>query len=250
MEIKCTQCGGDVTVREGDKFLKCPFCGSALFIDRRRVVYHHILTPTVTADQARAALKRWMAGNQTVKGLEREAAGASLRFTFFPVWLFKVRQGGGESVQLLPAAATPIAEYRRLTLPAGDLQFFRPELVAGQEVKAVEVMYDAAQAWLAQTGVKPEDVAESSLVHVPVYEVRYDYKGKPFQGLVDAASGKVIAEVFPRKAEVPYVLATAVTFLVFLLAGTAAPTAGARLALYLILSVPLFFLALLTSSKA
>jgi predicted RNA-binding Zn-ribbon protein involved in translation (DUF1610 family) len=72
--LTCAQCGGELHPDEGQIFLTCPFCSSTVYIDKRRVVFHWYLAPTLDEAKARGALSRWMAGNQTVKDLDRKAA--------------------------------------------------------------------------------------------------------------------------------------------------------------------------------
>ena len=69
MQIKCTQCGADVTVQQDETFIECPFCASALFLDKRKVVFHYLLNSNFKPNEAEGNLKRWMAGNHTVKDL-------------------------------------------------------------------------------------------------------------------------------------------------------------------------------------
>lgn len=60
------------------------------------------------------------------------------------------------------------------------------------------------------------DYSEASLVHIPLYFFKYDYAGSTYTALVDAASGTVLASLFPAKRETPYVLVGMVTALVYL----------------------------------
>jgi hypothetical protein len=55
-----------------------------------------------------------------------------------------------------------------------------------------------------------------ALVHVPVFLYKYEFRGQFFTALVDAASGTVMANIFPAKAEAPYLLVGAVTAIVYL----------------------------------
>ena len=71
--LNCTQCGGELHPDEGQLFLVCPFCSSAVYLDKSRVVFHWYLAPTIDEGKAAAALRRWMAGNQTVKDLDEKA---------------------------------------------------------------------------------------------------------------------------------------------------------------------------------
>ena len=52
-EVRCAQCGGVLHPDEGQIFLTCPYCGSAVFLDKSKVVFHWSLTCTVTPRSGR-----------------------------------------------------------------------------------------------------------------------------------------------------------------------------------------------------
>ena len=49
-----------------------------------------------------------------------------------------------------------------------------------------------------------EEIAESAIVHIPIYTFKYNFQGRTYTALVEAATGRVLANIFPEKAEVPY----------------------------------------------
>ena len=51
--LTCAQCGGELHPDEGQIFLTCPFCSSTVYIDKRRVVFHWYLAPTLDEAKAR-----------------------------------------------------------------------------------------------------------------------------------------------------------------------------------------------------
>ncbi len=211
--LTCTQCGGELHPEEGQQFLTCPFCSATVFVDRTRVVFHHALHPTLDAQQAAAALHRWMSGAQTVKNLDTKAQVTGSTFEYFPLWLFKTRTPAGEKLELQPAAATSITELTKMTVPAGDLSPYDPALDA--QATAPTVPLEAAREWLNR--VQPgAEVLETSLVHVPIYVFKYIYKNQTYTAVVEAATGTVLANIFPAKAEAPFVLVALVTAGVYL----------------------------------
>ncbi|MBL8056744.1 MAG: DUF1610 domain-containing protein [Anaerolineales bacterium] len=214
-QLRCTQCGAELHPDEGQRFVTCPNCGSAVYVDKTRVVFHWALAPTVNADKARALLAQWMAGNQTVKDLDQKAQIVSQTFEYFPLWYFKRRGAGDrEILDLEPAAATSVTELKHLQLPAGDLQKYDPTLDA--QAVPPTVPLDAALRWVAQRGVPAVEITETALVHIPVYTLKYAYLNQTYTALVEAATGRTLANIFPAKAEAPYVLAGCVTGGVFL----------------------------------
>jgi hypothetical protein len=213
--ISCTQCGGELHPDEGQIFLTCLYCNSAVYLDKSRVVFHWYLAPTLDENKARTALARWMAGNETVKDLDKKANITGYSFEYFPIWYFKHRDSNGrEQILLEPAAATSVSEIRKIKLPAGDLRKYDDQLEAQAHPPTVPL--EAAREWLAGRGVQETGIVEQSLVHLPLYTFKYTYKGNPFTATVEAGTGSVFANIFPAKAEAPYLLAGGLTALVFL----------------------------------
>ena len=116
--------------------------------------------------------------------------------------------------------------------------------------------------WLAGRGVASQQVTEAALVHLPVYIYKYDFGGKSYTAMVEGASGKVFANIYPAKAEAPYFLVAAFALLGFLVISTI-PLIGyalgegvglavglvVMLVLAAIFAVPVFALAAYISSK-
>ena len=235
--LTCTQCGGELHPDEGQVFLTCPYCSATVYLDKSRVVFHWYVAPTLNEQQALGALNRWMSGSQTVKDLDKKAQVTGQEFQFFPLWYFKAQSPKGEQIYLRPAAATAITELSRLPLPAGDLRRYEASMDAQSVTPSVPL--NMALEWLGHSqtvgqGQPPLPassagpstvtaprlagpvVQEMALVHVPVYLFKYQYRGQSYTALVDAASGTVLANLFPAKAEAPYLLVGMVTALIYL----------------------------------
>lgn len=212
--FNCTQCGGDLHPDEGQSFITCPYCNTTVYLDKARAVFHWRLAPTLNDQAATASLARWMAGNDTVKDLDKKSRILGQTFQYFPVWYFKIKNGGKEQILLEPAAATSITELRNLNLPAGDLQKYDDSLIA-QSIEP-SVPLNAALTWLAQKQVDTQQVTESALVHIPIYTFKYAFKNQAFTAVVEAATGRTLANIFPAKAEAPYILVGVLTAIVFL----------------------------------
>lgn len=208
---------------EGQVFLTCPYCSATVYLDKSRVVFHWYVAPTLDETKARGALFSWMSGNQTVKDLDKKSRVTGVTFTYFPLWYVRWEAGGREEVGLQPAAATSVTELTRLKLPAGDLRKYSSALDAQAEAPSVPL--DTALSWFGQKKAIGQ-VREMALVHVPTFTYKYQYAGKIYTAVVDAASGTVMANIFPAKAEVPYQLVGGVTALVYLCLATL-PVGGA-----------------------
>lgn len=212
-QLRCTQCGAELHPDEGQLFVTCASCNSTVYLDKSRVVFHYALAPTVDEGKARSLLAQWMAGNDTVKNLDKKSQVIAQTFEYFPLWYFKRRLQGKEEIVLEPAAATSVSELRRLSLPAGDLQRYDPSL--DTQAHAPTVPLQTALGWLQGRGLGAADLAETALVHVPLYTFKYVFNNKTYTALVEAATGKVFANVFPPKAEAPYRLAGCASALAF-----------------------------------
>ncbi len=202
--INCRQCAAPLAVEQGQPFVTCRFCGATNFVDKSRAVFHYLVKLTLREDEARAALNRWMAGNATVKDLDRKAKVDSLAFQYYPMWLVRTTVQQNERVFLKPAAALSVSELGQLNIPPSDLVPFDAH-VDGVIVSPT-VPFETMRQWLIDDQhIAPENITEAALVHVPVYVCKYAYNNRRFTALVDAASSRVFANIYPAKWEVPYV---------------------------------------------
>jgi predicted RNA-binding Zn-ribbon protein involved in translation (DUF1610 family) len=218
--FQCTQCGGELHPDEGQHFLTCPFCNSTVYLDKSRVVFHWYVAPTLDAAKAGGALARWMAGNHTVKDLDKKAKIGAAQFAYFPLWYFKSKDSKGkETIILKPAAATSVTEITHMHLPPGDLRKYEDRLDADAHQPTVPL--DAALDWIADhRKLASSELAESALVHVPIYTFKYDYHGRSYTALVEGSGGGVMANIFPEKADAPYQIVAALAALAFLCLAT------------------------------
>ena len=213
-KLNCTQCGGELHPDEGQIFVTCPYCSATVYLDKTQVVFHWSVAPTLSAEQAAAALARWMSGSQTVKDLDQKSRVTGQSFTYFPLWYFQVRQASGQEVVLLqPGAATSVTELKNLQLPAGDLQPYNPALEAQSSEPTVPL--PAARDWALQNRADTA-VQTAALVHVPIYIFKYVFQNQTYTAVVEAATGRVLANLFPSKPEAPYLLAAGLTAGVYL----------------------------------
>lgn len=216
-KIKCPQCGAENDVPIDEKFLECAYCGSAIYVDKRKVVTHLVVACNFKKQDAEGNLRRWMAGNFHVKDLDKLAQISQVNFYYFPMWYFKSKDESSEKIYLEPATSTSISEIKKINIPAGSLKVYKEKEFNVSEFIVPDVMYDAAQSWLKQSGVNLDTIAESDLVHIPFYQFYYNFKGQQYTALVEASSGKVYANVWPAKSEAPFRVMFGVGIFVFLL---------------------------------
>ena len=212
--INCRQCAAPLTVEQGQPFVTCRFCGATNFVDKTRAVFHYLVRPTVREDGARAALNRWMAGNATVKDLDRKATVDSVSFQYFPMWLVRAVVQRDERVLLKPAAALSVSELGHLNIPPSDLVPFDAHVDG--TIVSPSVPFETMQQWLIDDQhIAPENIREAALVHLPVYVCKYAFNQRRYTAIVDAATSKVFANIYPAKWEVPYVSIGVAAFVAF-----------------------------------
>ncbi len=233
--LVCPQCGGENPLPSGETILRCAFCGVSLFVDRSRVVSHYLLPRRLDRGQAGEALRRWMAGNQTVKDLDRLATVGAIEPLLFPMWLFRGRAADGETARVEPAAATPVHALADLKIPAGKLVAYGAG-EADVEATPPSVPLATARGWLGAGG--PE-LVEQALVHVPLWRCGYRYQDRDYLAYVDGATGEVVAAVFPAKAEAPYRAVAAIGVVLFVIEGLAVRNLLLKLVLYALTALPL-----------
>ncbi len=213
--FSCTQCGGELHPDQGQLFETCPFCDSTVYLDKAQVVFHWYLAPTLDETKARTALARWMSGNDTVKDLDKKAKLVGKTFAYFPLWYFKRQRQGKERVYLQPAAATSVSELKHLNIPAGDLRNYDDSLDTDAIMPTVPL--ETARKWLARQGQKAGAPAETAVVHVPIYTYKYAFGGHTYTAVVEAATGRTLANIYPEKSEAPYLAVGGITIGGFLL---------------------------------
>lgn len=245
--LACPQCGGENALLSGERLLACAFCGAALYVDRSGLVSHYRLPRLLDRERAAEALRRWMAGNETVKDLDRKAAVEELVPVSFPMWFFRMRLESGEDVAVEPAAPTPVPQLADLDVPAGKLEPYAPEGGDVEEV-AAGVPLATARGWVPRLRGEIEP-SETALVHVPLWRCRYRFRDQPYLAYVDGSTGAVLASVFPAKSESPYYLVAGLGLLLFLAEGFLFPNLLLKAAAYVATAVPLALVAWLVARK-
>ena len=221
-------------------FLNCGYCSSALYLDKSRVVFHFVVSPTIASEEALGKLRRWMAGNETVKDLDRLATVQNQELQYFPMWRFVVRDTAGEKEFSEPASSSSIADLRRLPLSGGNLKFFSSTEFQGMPLKEPDVLLESALQWLkTEKGPGQDQIKETNLIHVPFYKFKYQFAGSEYHAVVDGTSGRVLATVFPAKAELPFLGVAILSGLILFAVGVIAPNVFWRLLFFLIAVVPL-----------
>ena len=217
LPLHCTQCGAELEIHEGEIFGSCAHCTSALYLDPSRMVFHYHLARTLEAQSAKDTLKRWMSSVKTAKDLDRLAEIEQPELRHFPIWRFRVVDDKGEQVHAVPAVAETLPFLREVAIPPGELRFFRERDLLPLLVQPT-VSHETAlkQLWSAEPPAPA--MHEVALVHVPLYFFQYQHRNETYHAAVDAASGEVLAGVYPPRQDLAYRILGMATFIVFFLA--------------------------------
>jgi hypothetical protein len=246
VEVRCTQCGAAVPVAPDVRLLSCPFCGTALAVAAEGAVFHEGMVPTVGEQEAVSHLKRFLAGDQTVAHLDREARIGKPTLEYFPFWGFRLRSADRERTVLMPAAPSSLQGLQGLMLPAGETRQMTEEAVGSVPVIEPDVPLETAEQWLRQREPSAA-VSQRILYHLPLYTLHYSWKNRSYRAGVDAVSGRVFPSDFPAKSEAPYLLVAGLSLMVFGLEGLVIGNLLLKVAVFAVSAVPLMGLAWLTT---
>jgi hypothetical protein len=213
-DVKCTKCGAPIKFDTGDKFARCEYCGTQIYIDRSGVVFFYIMPFFIDQANARGIFKRWTAGSTMAKDLEARAQVTDVKQHYFPVYLFKRDVGGKEKVAVQPARSTTLPGLHSLKVPAGDIKIFDKDYQAGDiELLKPDIDMSAYLPNLEGTA------KEQSLVYFPIWTMRYQYNGQSYDTVIDGSSGEVFAADFPARHAAPYFIIAALALIVFFIEG-------------------------------
>ncbi len=244
----CAQCGGALDLPVGARFAECPFCASSVFFDRGAAVLHFVAEPTLDEPTARARLFAWMAGNQTVKGLEVQAAVGACEVTYFPLWRFVSGEKGGERQWCEPARASAALGIGDVPV-GGALRHVSAADRARLPLADPEVRLESALAWLSGRGIARETLRETSLVHLPLFEFPYTWGGRSWRAAVDGVSGRILVGAYPAKSDAPYLAVAILSVLGFFVLGMLAPNIFLRFLLFAAACLPAGAVALAVARK-
>jgi len=248
MSVSCTQCGATIEPRADERLIECPFCSTALVLDGSATLFHEMMLPTITAEQAAAHLRRFLGGRDTVADLDRKARFEPSHLEYFPFWAFTVVQGGREQVVLQPAAPSSLQGLQGLEVPAGTTRPASRDTAAAPMIEP-EVPAETAREWLDARFGEGMSVRKTVLYHLPIFRTPYSWQGRTYQAAVDAISGKVFPADYPAKAETPYVMVAALALAVFGIEGLVIGNLVLKAVVYLVSAVPILGIAWLTSRK-
>jgi hypothetical protein len=101
----CPECGGSIRINEGDRSVRCGYCGSALYVGSPRGVQSFILPPKITSAKARLAAIRYIAEKTNNRVRAGQTSLAEMKLIHVPFWRLRGRLMGwvsGERTERVP----------------------------------------------------------------------------------------------------------------------------------------------------
>jgi hypothetical protein len=214
MQVKCNLCGGGNTVHPGQKMLFCSFCGSALSIEKKKGPEHLILPHKRNDKHAGEALRSWLLSKN-----RPQPKNIKLEFSYLPFLMIEDDKGK-TSTALAPGI--PFIAGNLPYPPAGNYRFFDETLAGDEKV----VPFKRIEEGILR------------ILHLPVYEARYDAGGGHWAASIIGESWQMLSDAIPkeRSADLDFknVLIAACLFVVYLLIGKMAPSTLSRFVLIFI----------------
>ncbi len=188
MEIKCTQCGAGIEIKEDSGFITCPYCDSRLYVETDQTVEHLYIKPRLQAEQLKGALGRELFKKELTQPVEVVSA----KLIFIPFWLVRLDNG----FLRVPASQLEFSEMKKFKIPVGKLAPYEPELERDYEVRLPEIDLNEL---LSMPQIKRflDRIKKISLIHIPFWEISYKYEENIYQALIDAGSSQLFAEELP-----------------------------------------------------
>jgi hypothetical protein len=214
-EFRCNKCGAQVTFEAGDRFVKCSYCGTQLFIDKSGAGFFYIMPFMVDRANSQGIFRRWAAGARMAKDLDKLANIVEHKQAYFPVYMFRRDVSGKEVVRVEPAKSTTLPGLHSLKVPAGDLKVFDQSYQVASGVEMINPDIDMG-AYLKDMEGKP---LEQALVYFPIWAVQYEFNGKKYATVIDGSSGEVHPGDFPTRSSAPYFMIAAGAFVIYFIEG-------------------------------
>ena len=198
----------------GDRFVKCSYCSSQIFIDRSGAGFYYALPFSVQENDAVGIFRRWAGGSTRAKDLDKLAQISSLKKQYFPVYLFKRDVNGMEQVYVEPAASTTLPGLHNLKVPGGDLKVFDDKFSTnGAELVKIDI------EMASYLGNLPGTAKEQALVYFPIWRLDYVFEQRNYVVVISASSGEVFSGEFPPRSSGAYIAVAGLGFVAFLAEG-------------------------------
>lgn len=249
----CPTCSGVVPVVEGMRIVQCPFCQTHSLVQGDRGVQRWQIRRRVDRAEAEAALRDFLTGARKARDLRQQAEVREVMLAYLPFWsvdatvagwMFGRVKSGKDDTKPAEFSVFERMNWTDAALDVGDLRIHRVavsrndlEPYDSQQLHAEAMVFDPTESATealdeAQTVFEYEVVKDANqtttyyqnirtlspmlvLAFYPVWIVRYAYRSRTYQVVVDGVSGAIVAGKAPGNP-----LYRAVTLVTALAAGT------------------------------
>ncbi len=233
--LNCPSCGGLVPVAEGLRIVQCPFCDQRSLVKGEQGVRRWQVSREIGREAAMESAKGFFSGFDKARDLKKSARirdvfGVYLPYwrvsSFVSGWIFGRVKSGNDRTKPVEIA---IAEQMHWNDAAVDVSEFGVHRVSIDERKLEPVdadwLYSAAMVF-EPTESRTEALAEAekhfrqrcqrkrrlkakyfeklhllrtqlSLVYYPLWVVRYNYRNRNYQVVVDGVDGQILYGIAP-----------------------------------------------------
>jgi len=223
--LRCPYCGARFSVREETAIAVCPYCGTALWpANGKEVNEHYIYEDQLGLRGAQNAVKEEARRLYSAPEDLGEIMTARSGFLHYvPLHLYHVRVKAGcphsEAAILEEEYKTVLAsKFPRLnipesyTFPVRGWREFQPKILERGMYYHVGTRPEALKSRASERARRRVALHASSIceeprvedethwdgiIHYPFWEINYNYKGRLYKGLVDAAGGDVVYIEYP-----------------------------------------------------
>jgi hypothetical protein len=228
--LVCPNCAGIVPVPEGARVVECPFCHFSSLVQGERGVYRWQVRNKVVRDKAVETVRGFWRGFNKARDLPREAKIKDVFLVYLPYWRLhafvvgwifgRVRKDKDETkpveVEIFQEmawndAALNVAEYgvHSVAISADNLEPYDEELLRNEALvfepteSRTEAMSEAEQHFIYRARNLRSLTSRFfehyeflnprfSTVYYPLWVVRYEYKKRNYQTVVDGVSNKLL----------------------------------------------------------
>jgi DNA-directed RNA polymerase subunit RPC12/RpoP len=232
--LACPNCGGMVTIPEGQLIVTCPYCDMRSLVRGERGIQRYQVPRQVDREAAMNAMQRFLKGHQAIaRDAAKKAILAEAFLAHLPFWVdwahvlawafgeqrkrrndrtyYEPREVKVASDMSWNGAACDVGEFGVESVPLGPqpLEAFDPQ-VLHESGMVFEPVGSSIQAKQMAEGYYKTRVDQQlnldrinqtfirfvrqrrGLVYYPLWVLRYLYRGRYFQVVVDAHSGHVL----------------------------------------------------------
>lgn len=260
--FNCAKCGAPLKVKSGEAVIVCEYCGSmnSLRADKLYIVKHSWMPNKLSKENALKRAKEWMSGGLIMPpGMERsEITKAEL--VYVPLWVFETRnktdysglflRGGERKVEgsegrdffwkVLGRRQSdfPVKEYKvplsakvpfsieealEGTMLNGELDEEEAKGAAGQEISEHMKRLLAEKVDRFEKCETKTEFGESEFVHVPIWFMEFNYKGKPYKLYMEGTNGEILKGEIPPSdflgGEMKIIMAIAAVLILLVICG-------------------------------